>query len=58
MSRMSDLDIEMQEMLERGSSVEDVASYFNVPIDWVYQARHHLYESLCGDCFDDIELND
>lgn len=44
MSRMSDLDIEMQEMLERGSSVEDVASFFEVPIQWAEQAFANLLE--------------
>jgi len=58
MGRMCDLDLDMQEMLERGFSIEYVADFFNVPIDWVYQARHHIYESLRGDCFDDLELND
>ena len=32
MSRMSDLYTEMQEMLERGSSVEDVSDFFEVPV--------------------------
>lgn len=45
MSRMSDLDIEMQEMLERGSSVEDVASYFEVPIQWAEQAFANLLQA-------------
>ena len=44
MSRMSDLDIEMQEMLERGSSVEDVAQFFEVPLEWVEQAFANLLE--------------
>ena len=45
MSRMSDLDIEMQEMLERGSSVEDVANFFEVPISWAEQAFANLMQS-------------
>jgi len=39
MGRMCDLDLEMQEMLERGVGIDDVAAYFNVPIDWVWQAH-------------------
>ena len=45
MSRMSDLDIEMQEMLERGASVEDVASFFEVPIQWAEQAFANLLQA-------------
>jgi hypothetical protein len=52
MSRMSDLDIEMQEMLERGSSVEDVADYFNVPIDWVWQAYSNMLQAYAELWFD------
>lgn len=44
MSRISDLDIEMQEMLERGSSVVDVAQFFEVPIEWAEQAFANLLE--------------
>ena len=64
MSRMSDLDIEMQEMLERGISVEDVASFFDVPLDWVEQARANLLEQHYQDEINDawydeqFELND
>lgn len=53
MSRMSDLDIEMQEMLERGSSVEDVAAYFDVPLDWVWQAYGNMLQSYAELWFDD-----
>lgn len=45
MSRMSDLDIEMQEMLERGSSVEAVAEYFHVPVSWAEEAFANLMQS-------------
>lgn len=53
MSRMSDLDIEMQEMLERGSSVEDVAAYFDVPLDWVWQAYGNMLQAYAELWFDD-----
>ena len=63
MSRMSDLDIEMQEMLERGSSIEDVADFFNVPIDWAQEAFANLmqaYQEQINDSWYDeqYELND
>ena len=45
MSRMSDLDIDMQDLLERGASVEDVASYFEVPIQWAQEAFANLLQS-------------
>jgi len=60
---MSDLDIEMQEMLERGSSIEDVADFFNVPIDWAQEAFANLmqaYQEQINDSWYDeqYELND
>ena len=63
MSRMSDLDIEMQEMLERGSSIEDVADFFNVPIDWAQEAFANLMqahkEQINDSWYDEqYELND
>jgi len=64
MSRMSDLDIAMQEMLERGSSIEDVASFFDVPLEWVEQALGNLLEQHYQDEINDnwydeqYELND
>lgn len=45
MSRMSELDIEMQVMLESGASVEDVSWALNVPIEWAEQAYANLLES-------------
>lgn len=57
MSRMSDLDIEMQEMLERGVGIDDVAAYFNVPVEWVWQAHANLLQSLADLWFDNVETN-
>lgn len=51
---MSDLDIEMQEMLERGVSIDDVASHFNVPIEWVWQSYANLLQASAELWFDDI----
>ena len=63
MSRMSDLDLDMQEMLERGSSIEDVANFFNVPIDWAQEAFANLMqahqEQINDSWYDEqYELND
>ena len=63
MSRMSDLDLDMQEMLERGSSIEDVADFFNVPIGWAQEAFANLMqahqEQINDSWYDEqYELND
>lgn len=42
---MSDLDIAMQDLLERGASVEDVASFFDVPVEWAEEAFANLLQS-------------
>ena len=53
MSRMSDLYTEMQEMLERGSSVEDVSDFFNVPVEWVQEALAGIMQDLMDtDCYE------
>ena len=52
MSRMSDLYTDMQEMLERGSSVEDVSDFFNVPVEWVQEALAGLMQDLEDDLYD------
>lgn len=45
MSRMSDLDIEMQAMLKCGASVEDAAWALNVPVEWAEEAFANLLQS-------------
>ena len=53
MSRMSDLYTEMQEMLERGASVEDVSDFFNAPIEWVQEALAGIMQDLMdADCYE------
>lgn len=53
MSRMSDLYTEMQEMLERGSSVEDVSDFFEVPVEWVQEALAGIMQDLMDtDCYE------
>jgi len=49
MSRMSDLYTDMQEMLERGTSVEDVSDFFNVPVEWVQEALAGLMQDMEDD---------
>ncbi len=57
MGRMCDLDLEMQEMLERGVGIDDVAAHFNVPIDWVWQAHANLMQAFAELWFDNVELD-
>ena len=54
MSRMSDLYTDMQEMLERGSSVEDVSDFFDVPVQWVQEALAGLMQDMVEevDCYE------
>lgn len=52
MGRMSDLDIAMQEMLERGVCIDDVAAHFDVPIDWVWRAYSNLLQAHAELWFD------
>jgi len=62
---MSDLDIDMQELLQRGSSVEDVAAHLDAPIEWVWQAYANMLQAHAELWFDNdswyddqYELND
>jgi hypothetical protein len=45
MSRMSDLQIEIQEYLERGYSPETVSSMLRVPQCWVEDTLDYMMES-------------
>jgi hypothetical protein len=54
---MCDLDLEMQEMLERGVGIDDVAAHFNVPIDWVWQAHANRLQAFAELWFDNVELD-
>jgi hypothetical protein len=42
MSRMSELHIEISEMLENGYDAEDTASCLGVPLEWVLAAQKGL----------------
>ena len=37
MSKMSDLDIQIQERLERGEEPVDIAYALEIPVSWVYE---------------------
>ena len=45
MSRMSELNIEIQEQLERGYSPEQVSSMLRVPQCWVEDVLEYMMES-------------
>ena len=52
MGRMSDIDIDIQEMLCAGYSVEDTAKALGVPVQWVegtLQGMEEFDESMDGD---------
>ena len=40
MSKMSDLDIQIQERLERGEEPVDIAYALEIPVSWVYEIRN------------------
>lgn len=37
MSRMSELSIEIQAMLEEGHQAHAIARYLEIPVEWVYE---------------------
>ena len=39
---MSDLLIEIQEMLEKGMDIETISKVLNVPVYWVYDVKKTL----------------
>lgn len=41
MSKMSDLEIEIIQMLEAGRSPQYIARVLDVPVNWVYEAIHN-----------------
>lgn len=44
MSRMSDLDVEIQDLLEKGRSPMDVARELEIPVSWVYEKPEAVEE--------------
>jgi hypothetical protein len=44
MSKMSDLMIEIQELVLAGEDFESIAKQLSVPVEWVYDAETALVE--------------
>ena len=44
MSRMSELDQDIQYLLEKGRSPMDVARELEIPVSWVYEKRETVEE--------------
>ena len=42
MSKMADLSLEIQDMLERGSDPVTIAKILEIPITWVYETSEHM----------------
>jgi len=39
MSRMSDLDLDIQYLLEKGKSPMEVARELEIPVSWIYETQ-------------------
>ena len=44
MSRMSELDQDIQYLLEKGRTAMDIARELEIPVNWVYEAREAVEE--------------
>jgi len=44
MSRMSELDLDIQDLLEKGKSPMEVARELEIPVSWVYEAGETVEE--------------
>ena len=42
MSKMADLSLEIQDMLERGSDPVTIAKILEIPITWVYETSENM----------------
>ena len=49
MSRMSELHIEISEMLENGYDADDISVVLGVPIDWVTKVAKYAELGACQD---------
>ena len=45
MSRMSDLVLDIEDLIEKGKSPMDVARDLEIPVRWVYEAQEITEES-------------
>lgn len=53
MSAMSELSIDIEELLATGMSVADVAKTLDIPVEWVETAHTYMNGDIEGD-FDDV----
>jgi len=44
MSRMSELDLDIQHLLEKGRTAMDIARELEIPVSWVYEKRETVEE--------------
>lgn len=44
MSRMSELDVDIQDLLEKGKSPMEVARELEIPVSWVYEQPEEVAE--------------
>ena len=44
MSRMSELDLDIQYLLEKGKSAMEVARELEIPVSWVYEKKEEESE--------------
>jgi hypothetical protein len=48
MSKMSELDLDIQYLLEKGKSPMEVARELEIPVSWVYEKREEVEEPQEG----------
>jgi hypothetical protein len=44
MSRMSQLDVDIQDLLEKGKSPMEVARELEIPVSWVFETQESVEE--------------
>ena len=44
MSRMSELDLDIQYLLDKGRTAMDIARELEIPVSWVYEKRETVEE--------------
>ena len=44
MSRMSELDLDIQYLLEKGKTAMDIARELEIPVSWVYEKQETVEE--------------
>ena len=46
MSRMSELDLDIRHLLERGRSAMEIARELEIPVSWVYETQEEQQEEV------------